>query len=382
MQCPFRSATTVLKKRWKSNKREETWYSDKPYLSMNYTPNSIIDGQSLRLCCSSDSRPPTTEMWWDIEGKVLSSKYDTDVLCHDIIDISRADSGSYGCFAGNDIGIENDEVIITVLSSNRVADSFGNSFQTGKIFVMSNGNMFLQQSAECLKRMLFFIDSNKIDRSGSVHQQIQMDVNTTEIESYNVKSENKEVAASIQMTPINSTMVFHGTEITVETIEIVLRFNISNKSSRQDYTVTLCNGYSNNSFVLYITSVPVDEGKLISEDMSQSESIEGQPVPVENIVYQNATQSVAFLSTPVQTSAEVIEYNRGSYVQEQTTAPLTGQLNYADVIFPPSATQDVVHIIGIENRTVYADVTVSAGATSLVDSRNVKRSGEEEEEDC
>lgn len=85
---------------------------------------------------------------------------------------------------------------------------------------------------------------------------------TIEIESYNVKSENKEVAASIRMTPINSTMVFHGTEITVETIEIVLRFNISNKSSRQDYTVTLCNGYSNNSFVLYITSVPVDEGKL------------------------------------------------------------------------------------------------------------------------
>lgn len=42
----------------------------------------------------------------------------------------------------------------------------------------------------------------------------------------------------------------------------------------------------------------------------------------------------------------------------------TGQLNNADVTFPPSTTQEVVHIIGIENRTVYADVTVSAGATS------------------
>lgn len=29
-------------------------------------------------------------------------------------------------------------------------------------------------------------------------------------------------------------------------------------------------------------------------------------MPVENIVYQNATQSVAFPTTPVQTSAEVI----------------------------------------------------------------------------
>lgn len=56
-------------------------------------------------------------------------------------------------------------------------------------------------------------------------------------------------------------------------------------------------------------------------------------------------------------------------------------MNYADGIFPTSATQDVVHIIGIENRTIYADVTVSAGATSLVDSRNVTGSGEEEEEE-
>lgn len=41
-------------------------------------------------------------------------------------------------------------------------------------------------------------------------------------------------------------------------------------------------------------------------------------------------------------------------------------------------TQDVVHVIGIENRTVYADVTVSGGATSLVDSRNVTSSDEED----
>lgn len=58
----------------------------------------------------------------------------------------------------------------------------------------------------------------------------------------------------------------------------------------------------------------------------------------------------------------------------------TGQLYYADVIFPPSTTHDVVHIIGIENRTVYTDVTVLGGATSLVDSRNVTSSDEEEED--
>lgn len=85
---------------------------------------------------------------------------------------------------------------------------------------------------------------------------------TSEIECYNVKSENKEIAASMQTTSINSTMVFHGTEISKKTIKIVLSFNISNKCRRQGYTVALCNGYSNSSFVVYITSVPVDIGKL------------------------------------------------------------------------------------------------------------------------
>lgn len=86
--------------------------------------------------------------------------------------------------------------------------------------------------------------------------------NTSEITSYHIRNENSEIAASIQMTPINSSMVFNGTEIYVKTMEIVLSFNISYRSSRHDYTVTLCNGYINSSFVVYITSVSVDESKL------------------------------------------------------------------------------------------------------------------------
>lgn len=85
---------------------------------------------------------------------------------------------------------------------------------------------------------------------------------TSEIECYNVIYENKEILTSMQMTKINSTMVLHGTEISVETMEIVLSFNISNKSIRLEYTVTLCNGYGNISFVVELKSVPVDIGKL------------------------------------------------------------------------------------------------------------------------
>lgn len=89
-------------------------FVDEPCVSMNYTPNSVVEGQSLTLCCSSDSRPSTTEIWLDMESRVLSLKYDTDVLCHEIIDITRADIGSYKCFAENEVGTVNDEVIITV----------------------------------------------------------------------------------------------------------------------------------------------------------------------------------------------------------------------------------------------------------------------------
>ncbi|XP_052080099.1 titin-like isoform X2 [Mytilus californianus] len=455
----------------------------KPFLSMNYTSNNVYEGQSVTLCCSSDSRPLTKEMWWDMESRLLSSEYDTNVLCHKIMNISRQDSGSYKCFAENEIGIVNtDEIIITVLyppnipdqhinftdtdvlrtlkclangvpakysygrwqhlsrfgeyirylnsspdgkvtlppiankmeryqdngiylctASNTVSDSFGNSFQTGKNFVMSNGPpVFVKK-----------IEHKQYGQIGKIFNMKFIVYSTSEIEWFNIKSENKEIRVSSEMTHVNSSMVFHGTELSVETIEVVLSFNISNKSSRQDYTVTLCNGYGNSSFVVELKSVQVyveeqknddtmaaiitfstfvvmcvpilgaavflrrKRNRRTSEDVSESESVDGQPVPMENIVYQNATHLVAFRPTPVQTSVEVIEYNRGSYTQEQNTAPLIGQLNYVDVIFQPSTTQDVVQIIGIENRTIYADVNVSAGATSSVDTRSVMSSDEE-----
>lgn len=88
---------------------------------MNYTPNSVIEGQSVTLCCCSKSRPLTSEMWWDIGGRVLSRKEYTDVICHEITSTSRGDSGSYRCFAENEIGTVNDEVIITDLCKFKVS---------------------------------------------------------------------------------------------------------------------------------------------------------------------------------------------------------------------------------------------------------------------
>lgn len=97
-------------------------FVDKPYLSMNFTPNTVIEGQSVTLCCSSESRPPTLELWWNMGRRLLSSKYDTNVLCHKIINMRREDSGSNSCFAENEIGTIHDAVIITVLCKFKVSN--------------------------------------------------------------------------------------------------------------------------------------------------------------------------------------------------------------------------------------------------------------------
>lgn len=84
----------------------------------------------------------------------------------------------------------------------------------------------------------------------------------SEIEHYTVKRENnQDVPASIQMTSLNSTLIFHGTEVTVETIYVVLSFNISHSSNSHIYTVALCNGYGNNSLIIELKPLP--EGKFL-----------------------------------------------------------------------------------------------------------------------
>lgn len=82
---------------------------------MSYTPNSVYEGQSVTLCCFSDSMPSTIDLWWEMKSLILSEKKDTNVLCQEIINVSRYDSGDYRCFAENELGIVNADVIIEVI---------------------------------------------------------------------------------------------------------------------------------------------------------------------------------------------------------------------------------------------------------------------------
>ncbi|CAC5376377.1 unnamed protein product [Mytilus coruscus] len=261
---------------------------------------------------------------------ILSSKNDTNVHCHKIMNVSRKESGVYRCFVDNEIGLLNDYVIIEVLyppdipdqhinftennvlrtlqclangvpakytygqwkhlsyfgehirclnsttdgrvilpqiekkkkryqdnglyictASNGIVDSTGNSFQNGEIFVIANGPPIFVDK----------IEYKQYVHPGKIFNLAFVVYTKSEIEWYDVKSENKDIPASMQMTRVNSTTIFHGTVISVEAVEVVLSFNISNRSNCRMYTVTLCNGYGNSSFVIELKSVKV--GKLL-----------------------------------------------------------------------------------------------------------------------
>lgn len=83
----------------------------------------------------------------------------------------------------------------------------------------------------------------------------------SEIDCYTVKRENNhDVTASMQITSLNTTLIFHGTEISVEAIEVVLSFKLSGHDNSNMYSVTLCNGHGNNSVLVEIK--PVKVGKI------------------------------------------------------------------------------------------------------------------------
>ncbi|XP_052081083.1 uncharacterized protein LOC127719086 [Mytilus californianus] len=364
-------------------KIEVSYPPDIPDQHINVTENNVL--RTLQCLANGVPAKYTYGQWKHLSFcgeyiRYLNSTIDGRVMSPQIANKMKRyqDNGIYICTA-----------------SNGVVDRTGNSFQNGNILVIAKGPPV-------------FVEKIEYDQYGNLGRIFNLKFfvySKSEIEWYNIKSENKETAASIQMIHVNNTMI---TEITIEAIEIVLSFNISQNSSSHMYTVTLCNGYGNYSFEVEIKSVPVEEKithgtkvgiiiifvilvmcvpvfvaavflrrkrnrkRRIVDNIP--ESVEGQPLPVENIVYEAA---IAFRPTPLQASGEVIEYNNETYSQEQTMRPLTGQLNYSDMYFQPSTSQDT-RIIGIENRTVYSDVINSERGSSAIATRSISSSDEED----
>lgn len=105
------------------------------------------------------------------------------------------------------------------------------------------------------------IDMMQYDQPGKIFNLEFIVYTKSQIKSYDINSANNDIPASMLMTSINKTMNFHGTLIYVEAIKVVLSFKTATVSNCHNYTVTLGNGYGNNSFVVELKSV--QEGKFI-----------------------------------------------------------------------------------------------------------------------
>ncbi|XP_063411370.1 uncharacterized protein LOC134694293 [Mytilus trossulus] len=144
-----------------------------------------------------------------------------------------------------------DNGIYLCTASNSVNDSSGNIFQTGKTFVISNGPPVLLEKNEHVQ----YVNRAKIlNLKFSVYS-------PSDLECFKVDNSKTEIKTSTEMKSVNRTTIFHGVEISVSSIKVVSRFNISDESDQQVYTITLCNAYGNSSFVIELTPIDVDEMK-------------------------------------------------------------------------------------------------------------------------
>lgn len=92
-------------------------FPDKPVIEFNFPDKShFIQGESKQLCCSSDSRPSTKTIWmFKDRGEGIGETHYKSICCITLMNISDSDSGIYSCFAENELGISNQEIIINVM---------------------------------------------------------------------------------------------------------------------------------------------------------------------------------------------------------------------------------------------------------------------------
>lgn len=94
------------------------------------------------------------------------------------------------------------------------------------------------------------IDQKQFVHPGKIFNLVFIVYIKSDIQSYNVNCADKDIQVSMLITSINQTMNFNGTLIYVESIAVVLSFKTTFFNTCHNYTVTLCNGYGNNSYVV------------------------------------------------------------------------------------------------------------------------------------
>ncbi|XP_071148042.1 kin of IRRE-like protein 1 [Mytilus edulis] len=207
----------------------------------------------------------------------------------------------------------------------------------------------------------------------------------------------------ITIEPVKVMDVFHGENVSVNGLKIAFYFTKLTSSHFQMYNITVCNMFGNQSYVVKLISsnkeetdrkrdtgnitVPIVLASVVvcfaiiliiivkrkkrTNNRNIDENVEGLAEPVENIMYHSVQQNqTSMMPSPVSTLLPDNTSSNGTVSDTGTIAHSNGiigqsmesRLNYADVMFEPSGSQDPARIIGLDDRTVYADVDISLGA--------------------
>ncbi|CAC5368471.1 unnamed protein product [Mytilus coruscus] len=298
--------------------------------------------------------------------------------------------------------------------SNGVSDSSGQFFQKGRAYVISKGSPI-------------FVEDNKYKQYGNEGHHFEIKVNVfsfSNITCQHISSiRGMRIQLLVMINRVNMWADFNGRNIKVLGWEVVFRFSKLNENDFKEYAISVCNEFGNSSFILellkednentvtvsnsligvlissilitlivvvmikYIVEARKRHANFTPEDASD-EPVEGQSEAIENVLYQSRQQenhnnleiSPASTLLPNDANSEhaISEHETMTYNNEETGHSLDVHLNYADVVFQPSSSQDEVRIIGLENRTVYADVDTAGFSRSIPDIQSDTSSSEDD----
>ncbi|OPL33048.1 hypothetical protein AM593_05977, partial [Mytilus galloprovincialis] len=294
-------------------------FPDKPVIEFNFPDKShFIQGESKQLCCSSDSRPSTKKIWMFKDKEGIRETHYKSICCITLINISDSDSGIYSCFAENELGISDQEIIINVMCKKWDHRSYFNE-HIRYLNSTSDGKLLLPMS-----------------------------------ESNIGKSDNRGIyvcSASNGVPDLHGNKFQFG-EIVVlwEEIEIPRALGLVKRF----------------------------KNKRIQNPDDVIEVVGDSTDAVENVLYQsNAFRcNEATQRHTLTESAAVSNNQRSNPTNEENQRPQrlsnrfqdsTRQLNYADISFKPSLPGNEMRIRGLGNKTVYADVDFTNGRTGVIE---------------
>ncbi|CAC5361915.1 unnamed protein product [Mytilus coruscus] len=271
--------------------------------------------------------------------------------------------------------------------SNGVSDRRGKPFQQGEAYLVYNGPPV-------------FVADNMNIQYGQIGKPLSIAVNiysSSDIKCYHLNGIGK-ISSSLKTKETLKTNVtirinFHDVNITANGMQ--LTFRLVRLHSFQRYNVTVCNNFSNASFIVDVRKG--GETPIMTNDSTALVGgcvmfgvitlvimliIIGISQSVENIVYQSVQQDQAGIEHPSPASTLLPDIGSEntdtlSHSMDETNQSMGILLNYADVVFQPSS-QNEVRIIGLEDRTVYADVDTSFAAAFLPEKQSETSSSEDD----